>query len=106
MDTRKAYGMVTAIGTKLGERARTDADLPTRLRETPDLDAFRSQVRAEARNLLPPTLLDAFLAEVLTEADWVQWRARLLLQLKMVRDGGKPAPGHEAGGTGGARGRP
>lgn len=97
MDTRKAYGIVTAIGAKLGERAKDDADLDKRLRAAPDRASFETLVRDAAGGSVPGTLLDAFVREVLTDADWVQWRARLLLQLKMTRDGGKPAPGHEAG---------
>lgn len=97
METKKAYGVVTAIGTKLGERARTDVDLLDRLRATPDIDAFRALVRASAKDLLPPTLVASFCDEVVADADWVRWRSRLLIQMKLARDGGKPAPGHEAG---------
>lgn len=94
---RKAYGMVTALGTKLAGRAKADPTLVPRIRETPDLDAFRALVRHEAAGLVPPALVDAFLDEAVTDADWVQWRARLLIQVKMVLAGEKPAPGHEAG---------
>lgn len=97
MATKKAYGIVTALGTRLGERARTEPDLDKRLRAAPDRAAFEALVREAAAGRVPDALLDAFAREVLTDADWAQWRARLLLQLKMTRDGGKPAPGHEAG---------
>lgn len=61
------------------------------------MDAFRALVRAAAEGLVPPTLVSLFADEVVTPADWVQWRSRLLLQMKLARDGGQPAPGHEAG---------
>lgn len=97
METKKAYGIVTALGTKLGEKARGDASIVDRLKAAPDAAAFRAEVRALAEGLVPDALLRSFCDEVVTDADWVQWRSRLMLQLKMVRDGGKPAPGHEAG---------
>lgn len=97
METKKAYGIVTALGTKLGERARDEPTLDKELRAAPDLDAFRALVHAKAEGRAPDAIVRAFLDDVLTPDDWVQWRSRLLLQLKLVRDGGKPAPGHEAG---------
>lgn len=97
VDVRKAYGYVTALGTKLGEKARSDPDLVGRIRATADAAAFRDLVRAESAGLVPPAVADAFVGEVVTDDDWIQWRSRLLLQVKMVRDGGKPAPGHESG---------
>ena len=106
MEPKKAYGLVTALGTRLGERARTEPGLPDELRAAPDLDAFRGLLRARAEGLVPPAVLSSFLDEALTPQDWVLWRSRLLIQLKMVRDGGKPAPGHEAGRKGPAPGRP
>lgn len=105
MEPKKAYGLVTALGTKLGERARADPGLDQDIRAAPDVEAFRALVRAKADGLVPPAVLEAFLGEVVTPDEWVLWRARLLLQLKMVRDGGRPAPGHEAG-RGVAKGRP
>lgn len=97
VDVRKAYGMVTALGTKLGERAKEEPALVAQLRSAPDLGTFRALVREKSQGRLPWAVVDGFLDEVVTEADWVQWRARLLLQMKMVASGGKPAPGHEAG---------
>ena len=97
METKKAYGVVTALGTKLGERAREEPGLDAELRRAPDLDAFRDLVRAKAEDRAPPAIVALFLDEVLTPEDWTLWRSRLLLQLKMVRDGGKPAAGHESG---------
>ena len=97
MEAKKAFGLVTALGTKLGEKARTDGAIVDRLKATTDAASFRSEVRALAAGLVPDALLRAFTDEVVTDADWLQWRSRLVLQLKMVRDGGKPAPGHEAG---------
>lgn len=97
MDVKKAYGIVTALGTKLGERARDEPGLDRELRAAPDLEAFGALVREKATGIAPPMIVDAFLQDVVTPDDWVQWRSRLLLQLKLVRDGGKPAAGHEAG---------
>lgn len=97
METKKAYGVVTALGTKLGERAKEDDALLARVRAAPDVSAFRAIVEHESAGLVPNALVTSFLSEVVTEADWVQWRARLLLQMKLTREGGKPAPGHEAG---------
>jgi hypothetical protein len=95
-DAKKAYGLVSALGTKLGERARGEPGLVDALRATPDLAAFRALVTEKAAGLLPPVILDGFFA-VVTEQDWLQWRSRLILQVKLTRDGGKPAAGHEAG---------
>lgn len=97
MDAKKAYGLVTALGTKLGEKARGDATLVDRLKATSDAAAFRQEVRALAAGALPDALLAAFVDDVVQDDDWLQWRSRLVLQVKMVRDGGRPAPGHEAG---------
>lgn len=97
METKKAYGIVTALGTKLGERAREDPALLDRIRATTTLEDLRALVRTSAQGLVPDVLVASFADEVLTTADWVQWRSRLLLQAKLVRDGGRPAPGHEAG---------
>lgn len=97
METKKAYGVVTALGTKLGEKARETPDLVDRVRGTPDRASFGALLLAESDGLVPPALVRTFLDEVVTDADWVQWRSRLLLQMKLTRDGGKPAPGHEAG---------
>ena len=88
---------MTALGTKLGEKARAEPALVDRLKATTDAAAFRREVRALAAGTVPDALLATFADEVVTDADWLLWRSRLMLQLKMVRDGGKPAPGHEAG---------
>jgi len=97
MDAKKAYGLVTALGTKLGERARDDPAVVERLKAAGDAAAFRAEVRALADGLVPDLLLRQFVDDVVADADWLQWRSRLVLQAKMVRDGGRPAPGHEAG---------
>lgn len=94
---KKAYGMVTALGTKLADRARADDTLVPRIRAAPDREAFSALLRHESAGLVPPALVETFLADAVTEADWVQWRSRLLIQVKMVMAGQKPAPGHEAG---------
>lgn len=102
METKKAYGVVTALGAKLGERARSEPEIVEAIRATGDITAFREAVRSLTEGILPPALVAGFLDEVITPDDWVQWRSRLLLQVKLVRDGGKPAPGHEKGrGVGG-----
>ena len=46
---------------------------------------------------VPDALLASFVDTIITDADWAIWRSRLLLQVKMVRDGAAPAPGHEKG---------
>lgn len=97
METKKAYGIVTALGTKLGERARSEAEILDRIRAAPDIAAFRALVQELASGLVPPALVASFLTDVLTEADWVQWRSRLLLQMKLTRDGKARVPGHETG---------
>lgn len=105
METKKAFGLVTALGTKLGERARGEPALLDELRATTEAAGFRALVREKAEGLVPPALVATFLDEVVREEDWLLWRSRLLLQAKMVREGGKPAPGHEAGRKGPAPGR-
>ena len=100
MELKRAYGVLAAVGSRLGERARTEPVILDQVRAARDLAAFRVVVRALIGDRLPPAVLDGFVDEVLTDADWTQWRARLLVQAKMVRDGGKPAPGHEGGGKG------
>lgn len=94
---KKAYGMVTAIGSKLADRAKADPTLPARIRAAPDREAFNALVRGESAGLVPPALVESFLTDAVNDADWVQWRSRLLLHLKMTLAGDKPAAGHEAG---------
>lgn len=89
---------MSAVGTKLGEKARGDATVVERLRGAGDADAFRITVRLLAEGLLPEAVLRSFLEDVIDDEGWEKWRARLVLQVKMVRDGGKPAPGHESKG--------
>lgn len=100
MEVKRAYGVLAAIGTRLGERARTEPTVVDQLRAPQDADAFRLVVRALVEGRVPPAVLDGFVNEVVTSDDWEKWRARLLVQVKMTRDGGKPAPGHEQGGKG------
>jgi hypothetical protein len=95
-DAKKAYGFVSALGTKLGERARAEPALVEAIRAAPDLGSFRALVQAKATGLVPPVVVEGFFA-VVRDEDWTQWRSRLLLQVKLTRDGGKPAPGHETG---------
>ncbi|MFA5860640.1 MAG: hypothetical protein WDA16_02990 [Candidatus Thermoplasmatota archaeon] len=97
MDVKKAYGILSAVGSKLGERARTDSEVVTKLRATADAAEFRSIVKSLASSLVPDALVTSFVEQVVTDADWDKWKARLLVQVKMVRDGAKRAPGHEAG---------
>lgn len=106
MEPKKAYGLVNALGAKLGEKARGEPTLVDALREAPDLPSLRGLLARELEGVLAPILVAQFNDEVLDEASWTQWRARLLLHVKMVRDGAKPAPGHEAGKTGQPKGRP
>lgn len=100
-DVKKQYGIVTAIGTKVGERARSEPGLIEQIRAAADLPSFQAIVR-RAATTAPPALVEQFLGTIVTQADWVQWRSRLLLQAKMVRDGQKPAEDHRSGkGVGG-----
>lgn len=95
-DVKKQYGLVMAMGTKLGERAKTEPTLLDEIRKTTTAEAFRELVRAKAEGHAPAVLVDQF-AALVTDSDWTMWRSRLILQAKMTRDGGKPAAGHEAG---------
>ena len=95
-DAKKAYGIVTALGTKLGERARGEPTLMDDVRATQGPAALLDLVRAKTEGLVPQALVEQFAAMV-SEKDWLVWRSRLLLQMRMARDGGKPAPGHEQG---------
>lgn len=97
VDVKKAYGLLAAVGTKLGERARTDEGLLARVRETTNAAEFRAKVRESTQGLLPDALVATFLDEVVAETDWILWRSRLLIQMRMVRDGKSPAKGHEGG---------
>lgn len=97
METKRAYGVVMALGTKLGEKAKADPAMLVRIRGTPTLAEFHAMVRTMAQGLVPEALVQGFFDEVVTESDWVQWRSRLLLQMKLTMEGKKPAPGHEAG---------
>jgi hypothetical protein len=97
MEPKRAYGILAALGTKLGERARTEDALLAEIRATPDLAAFRDVVRAKVEGLVPPALVEAFFAEAVTESDWILWRARLLIQARMVKEGKGRVAGHEAG---------
>lgn len=96
-EAKRAYGLVAAIGTRLGERAREEPDVVDKLRATPDVAAFRATVRLLAQGRVPDAVLAQFLDASVTDADWEKWRARLLVQVKMVRDGNAPAKGHEQG---------
>jgi len=105
VDTRKAYGVVTALGNELGARAKTDDTLLRSLRATTEAAATRAFLTEQAPPRLPAAVLTAFLDETMTPDGWKTWRARILVQAKMVRDGGSPAAGHEGGGGPGV-GRP
>lgn len=96
MDEKKAYGTVTALGTDLGKRAKDDATLLASVRATDSVEALRKRVSElfDGGKLAP---LAASFNEHIGEGDWQVWRSRLLLQAKMIRDDGKPAPGHESG---------
>lgn len=94
METKKAYGVVTALGTSLGERARDAPTLLEDVRATETPDELRALLPRVLEGAKSAPLLPGFL-DLLTDAEWKVWRSRLLLQAKMVRDGGKPAPGHE-----------
>jgi hypothetical protein len=96
-DIKKAYGLCAAVGARLGEKARADGDVVPKLRAPEDADAFRLTVRLLATGLVPDAVLTQFVEGVVTDDEWEKWRARLLVQVKMTRDGGKPAPGHEQG---------
>lgn len=95
-DVKKQYGLVMAMGTKLGERAKDEPTLLDEIRKTTSAETFRDLVRAKAEGRAPAVLIEQF-ATLVTGADWLVWRSRLILQAKMTRDGGKPAAGHEAG---------
>lgn len=95
-DVKRAYGLVSAVGSKLGERAKEDDELIPALRALGSADEFRAWIRARCEGLLAPAVIEQFLA-VVKDDDWAQWRSRALLQAKMVRDGAKPAAGHEQG---------
>lgn len=97
METKKAYGIVTALGTKLGEKAKADPALLERVRATTSADELRAIVRTIAQGLLPEALIVTFTDDVVTPADWLQWRSRLLLQMKLTAEGKARAPGHETG---------
>lgn len=97
MEPKKAYGVVTAIGAKLGEKARGDPSLLERIRAAASAQELRAIVRTIAQGLVPEALLAQFAEEIVTEAEWVQWRSRLLLQMKLTATGKDRAPGHEAG---------
>ncbi len=96
-DVKKAYGLVSAVGTKVGERARDEPTLLDAIRATRDIAAFRALVREKTAGALPEAVLSNFLDAAVRDEDWTQWRARLLVQAKMVRDGGTRAAGHEEG---------
>ena len=101
-DVKRQYGIVMAVGTKLGERAKAQPEVITQVRAAPDLAAFRAVVRETCGPTTPAALLATFLDDIVTESDWTQWRSRLLLQAKMTRDGQKPAEDHKSGrGVGG-----
>ncbi|GEM_PF-4868844 len=87
---------MSAIGSRLGERARGEPGVLDALRATPDLAAFQAFLREACQGLVAPALVEQLLL-LPTEADWTQWRSRILLQAKMVREGKSAAPGHEAG---------
>lgn len=97
MDVKKAYGILSAVGAKIGERAKTEPDIVTKLRAAADPAALRSVVQSLAGGLVPEALLTSFVEQVVTDAEWDKWKARLLVQVKMVRDGARPAAGHEGG---------
>lgn len=104
METKKAYGVVTALGTDLGHRAKSDKDVLAHIRGLETREAFTGRLDELFADTKLATLATQ-LAEHTTGEDWKLWRSRLLLQAKMVRDGEKPAPGHEAG-KGNQPGRP
>lgn len=97
MDVKKAYGVLSAVGTRLGEKARGEPSLLADLRGAPDAAAFRAMVREKAQGLLPDAVLSSFVDDVVRDDDWVLWRSRLLIQMKMTKEGKRPSAGHEQG---------
>lgn len=95
MDLRKLYGVVSALGKRLGDAEREGGDVLPKLRAAESREALVAAIR-EAETGLPEKMLDGFF-DALTEENWSQWKARIVLQTKMVATGEKPAPGHEAG---------
>lgn len=103
MDDRKAYGVISALGKAIGERARAgDVAALEALRATWDRESFGLFLEA-LQTSLPPALVADFVATV-TDETWSKTKAKIVLQAKMVAEGGAPAPGHEAKG-GGVKGR-
>lgn len=95
MDDRKAFGVMSAVGKRLGEAARDGNAGPLdALRSAPDAPALVALVR-EASGL-PGPLVDEFAAWAAGQP-FAKVRAQMLLQAKMHAEGKRPAPGHEAG---------
>lgn len=93
-DVKRAYGLVTAVGTAVGERAKADPAVLEQVRGTQSLEELTRILGELVEGSKSAAVLPLFLP-LLTEEEWKVWRARILLQAKMVRDDGKPAPGHE-----------
>lgn len=95
MDERKAFGVITAAGKRIGEAARAGNASPLeRARGAPDVASLVALLR-EASGL-PAPVVDAF-AEWAATQPFAKLRAQFVLQAKMHAAGGAPAPGHEAG---------
>lgn len=99
MELKKAFGTVTALGTELGQRVKTQPGLIGEVRAVEGAPAMREKLQELYAGTRVEALAKAF-ADHITDEDWKAWRSRLLLQAKMVAEGGKPAPGHEKGGKG------
>jgi hypothetical protein len=94
MDVKKAFGVVTALGTGLGERSRERPELLAEVRATASPEALAALLARELEGSRVAPLVGTF-AALLDEEGWKVWRSRLLLQAKMVQEGKQPAPGHE-----------
>lgn len=95
VDEKKAFGVVTAAGKRIGEAARDgDASALDAVRAAQDASALVAVLREKSG--LPGGLLDAF-AEWAASQPFAKLRAQVVLQSKMHAEGKRPAPGHEAG---------
>lgn len=94
MDEKKAYGVLVALGTAVGNEAKADDAVIAELRAIPDAGALEDFLMRHRGNL-PEGLVREFLAAT-PPAEFQKTKSKLVLQAKMVVRGDQPVSAADA----------